>query len=136
MNRRVALTAAVMLLAGCAPASKETAPLGDDTWRLVEIGGNAVRVEAAQQPTLTLIDDDARAEGSGGCNRYSATFEQDGTALGFGPAMATKRGCAEAVNRLEVQFFDALTRVAAQRVEDGELQLLDVDGAVLMRLRR
>lgn len=133
MKRYVAMTA-VCLLAGCTPTPKETATLRGIDWNLLEIDGKAISTSPDQQPTLLLDNEGGHAAGSGGCNSYNAAFTQDETTLRLSPAMASKRGCAAEVNQLEMAFFQALSKVASQRINEGQLLLLDGEGKVLMRL--
>lgn len=126
-------------LTACAQSTSEKIPatIVDIQWHLTGINGAApVLAEDAVAPTLQLSSSDARAQGSGGCNRYSGTYTLDGDALAFGLMMQTKMACADAVNQLEQQFQLALSKVATQRSVDGALELLDGGGNVVMALQK
>ncbi len=133
MKRYVAM-AAGCLLVGCVSAPKEAATLLGIDWKLLEVDGKPITTNPDQQPTLLLDSEGGHAAGSGGCNSYNAAFTQDETTLRLSPAMASKRGCAAEVNQLEMAFFQALSKVASQRIDKGQLLLLDGEGKLLMRL--
>jgi heat shock protein HslJ len=79
---------------------------------------------------------DGRVAGSAGCNRYTGSFKQDGKALSFGPAAATRRMCSEpdGVMEQEQQFLKALETVATARQEADQLELRTADGALAVTL--
>jgi len=81
---------------------------------------------------------DGKVAGSAGCNRYMGSFEQDGKALSFGPAAATRRMCAgpEGVMEQEQQFLKALETVATARHEAGRVELRTADDALAISLGR
>jgi len=81
---------------------------------------------------------DGRVAGSAGCNRYTGSFKQDGKALSFGPAAATRRMCVEpeGVMEQEQQFLKALETVATARHEADRLELRTADGAMAVTLHR
>ena len=81
---------------------------------------------------------DGRVAGYAGCNRYTGSFKQDGKALSFGPAAATRRMCIEpeGVMEQEQQFLKALETVATARHEADRLELRTADGALAVTLSR
>jgi len=81
---------------------------------------------------------DGRVAGYAGCNRYTGSFKQDGKALSFGPAAATRRMCIEpeGVMEQEQQFLKALETVATARQEADRLELRTADGALAVTLSR
>ena len=81
---------------------------------------------------------DGRVAGYAGCNRYTGSFEQDGKALSFGPAAATRRMCIEpeGVMEQEQQFLKALETVATARQEADRLELRTADGAMAVTLHK
>lgn len=99
---------------------------------MLTMGGTLTGVPSAIPMTLQLAD--GSANGSGGCNGYSATYTLDGAALAFGPAMSTKMACEEPAMSLESAWFDALAKVASYRISGSTLVLEDADGAPLATL--
>ena len=81
---------------------------------------------------------DGRVSGYAGCNRYTGSFKQDGKALSFGPAAATRRMCIEpeGVMEQEQQFLKALETVATARQEADRIELRTADGALAVTLSR
>jgi len=99
---------------------------------MLGMGGTLTGVPSAIELTLSLAD--GSGSGSGGCNRYNATYTLDGAALTFGPAMSTKMACEEPAMTLEAAWFDALSRVASWRIAGSTLVLEDAEGAPLATL--
>jgi len=115
------------------PGGGPAAGLLDSRWRAVEIGGRVVNVpERAREPWLELDSRAQRATGSGGCNRFSGTFEVGRTRLTFGPLMSTKMACVSM--ETENAFFRALERTRGYRVRGRVLELTDDMGRVAARL--
>lgn len=128
-----AVVLALLALAGCGAAS--SVGLSGTRWELASVGGAAAKA-GGEAPTLEF-DQAGQASGNGGCNRYSGSFSQGGSALSFGPMMSTKRACADAdMNAQETAFLSALSSVAGYRVSGGSLELLDASGAVVLSFSR
>lgn len=72
--------------------------------------------------------------GSAGCNRYTASYTREGTALTLGPAGATKMACLDPAGVMEQEqaFLAALETVASYATKCASLTLFDADGAVVM----
>jgi heat shock protein HslJ len=80
---------------------------------------------------------EGRASGTAGCNRYTAGYTADKTALTFTPAAATRMMCAApGVMEQEQAFLQALTRVATMHMEGDRLELRAADGALMVSARR
>jgi heat shock protein HslJ len=54
--------------------------LAGTSWTLVQSG-----------VMQTLAFAEGRASGSGGCNRFSGAYEENGTSISLGPLMVTRR---------------------------------------------
>jgi heat shock protein HslJ len=80
---------------------------------------------------------DGRASGSGGCNRFSGTYTQDGDRVRIGPLAATKMACLdETLMQKEQRFFEMLEAVRTVDATHMKLVLKDETGkdlAVLVR---
>ncbi len=123
-------------LAGCTHNAMVHSNLVYTDWQLIEIGGKATAATTeGRLPSLNLSEKTGGAQGSGGCNRYAAKFTQSGESLSFSAPLASKMGCASAVNQLEMAFFEALRAVATQRIKGDQLELRDDQGELLMRLQ-
>lgn len=81
-------------------------------------------------PTVTATATFAAGKltGSGGCNRYTATYVLRGNQLTIGQAATTMMACPEEQAKVEQGFMAALELTASYRVQDGVLQFLDEQG--------
>ena len=109
-------------------------PLVGTEWVAIGInngrGGVVSVVEGAR--VTAIFDDEGRVAGSGGCNRFMATFEVDGDAIRIGPVAGTRMICAEpeGVSEQEGSYFAALERASTWTIREGRLQLRDADDAL------
>ncbi len=106
-------------------------------WVLEDLGGSGV-VDMVQ--TTIEFDGEGRVFGSGGCNRFTGSYEFEGGELEIGPLAGTKMMCPEAVMDQEDRFLQALgevERVAANEpflliyFEGGEQPLKFIRGDVV-----
>lgn len=123
-----AVIAAVLLLGGCAgsaaPAdAADPADLVGVTWVLSEVGG----VEPVEGAAVTLrFADDGTVSGSGGCNRFSGTYEADPGKLTIGESLgSTMMACADDVMAVEAAVLAALPKATGFQVEEDRLTLKD-----------
>ncbi|WGT46015.1 META domain-containing protein [Tessaracoccus lacteus] len=128
-----AVVAMSLLLASCASATPAAPPSSGDlvgvTWLLENLAGEA---PVDGSPVTVHFADDGALFGSGGCNRFSGTYEIDGGTLTVGDALpSTMMACADDVMALESAFFTALTSARGFAVEDETLTLNDESGAAL-----
>ena len=73
--------------------------------------------------------------GSAGCNPYSVPYKAEGDKLSLGPAVTTRKMCAEPERVMEQEqlFLRALETVASVRVEGDRLELRTADGALAVQ---
>lgn len=142
MKTLLAIGAVVSLaLVGCASDAADdteagTAPdLTGSSWVLTSYsatGGEEQTPAAASESTLTFLAD-GDAAGSTGCNRFGATWTQDGSALTIEPGPVTLMACADpAVDAQEQAVLAAFPLVASFEQSDDSLMLLDDGGADLL----
>ena len=111
-----------------------TSQLENMYWRLTRLEGKPVRVrQEGREPHLVFHTEERRLAGSTGCNRLDGSYELDGQGLGIGSVATTKMLCPDLQDQ-ERAMLSALARVAAWRLEGQHLELLDAEGAVLLRL--
>ncbi len=103
-------------------------------WTLVELSG--APVTPARAAFIEFAGEGSRVAGSSGCNRFTGTFEQKGSALKFGPTASTRMACPGPAMEIEQRFFKAMGDTAGFRTEAGLLALLDGSGAAVAKLRR
>lgn len=131
------LSADGAVLASLAPQPEG---LAGSEWRVTGYhnGRQAVTSVLADTELSMLFAADGRVSGSAGCNRYTAGYSVEGTALRIGPAAATRRMCASpaGIMEQEQQFLKALETVATMRREGDRLELRTADGALAVSLAK
>jgi heat shock protein HslJ len=84
--------------------------------------------------TITAqFDGEGFLAGSAGCNRYRASFENDGDTMSIGPAASTRRLCAqpEGIMEQESAFLALLEDVATYSINGNKLDLKNAEGTIL-----
>jgi heat shock protein HslJ len=120
------------------PASQEERVEGAESlenthWKLVHLGDAPVVVAPRQsEPHLILDSATRRAGGSGGCNRFTGSYELNRDRLKLGSMTATLMACAEGMET-EKAFLEVLGRVSRWRITGQQLELLDAAGNVVAR---
>lgn len=119
----------VTLLIGCSAMwATDAPPLAGSTWLLSALPGRTLLSDTE----VTLGFDGGRAQGSDGCNRFSAPYTTRGATIAvstLGPM--TQMACAPEVMKQGEVFIAALTGARTYRIEGGVLQLLDANAKVL-----
>jgi putative lipoprotein len=111
-----------------------TVSLQGTVWRLAELDGNAVDAPPESLPTLEVSQSDDSYAGFSGCNRYSGSYELDGTRLKFGTAALTKTVCEEGME-LEARFLEMLGRVGSWHLDSQQVVLGDTDRNTIARFK-
>lgn len=95
-------------------------------WVLVRFGDGQ---DAPQEPELTLVFDNGRVAGHGGCNRYMGGVRTgaSGGDIAFGPLAGTMMACPQDLMDLERRFLKALSGVRKFGFLTGRLALSTVD---------
>lgn len=129
----IAAMAATQVVASAEDMPAESPPVSlfDIVWQVTELAGT--EPVAGHAPTLT-VNLAGSAGGNTGCNVYFATAAVDGTSISFSAIGSTYIACDDAVMEQERAFLEALELTAQFEIDDGGLQLLDRDGALLVRL--
>lgn len=108
-------------------------PLRDTYWKLVRLGETPVRVAQRQrEPHLIFASAEPRVSGSGGCNRVTGSFQQDGDTLRLRQTAGTMMACPAGMEQ-EQLFLQSLEKVARYRIKGSHLEMLDAAGAVIAR---
>lgn len=100
----------------------------------------AIDAEGALAPVpegvlATARFEDGRLFGSGGCNRYSASYTLDGSRLTLGPAASTMMACPDPAGTFENTFYRALSTTATWEVDGQSLILRDGDDRSILVFR-
>lgn len=143
ISRRVFIAGACLIAAGLASRAMADAPeilepaneslTLHREWIVEDVMGGGV-IDNAQ---LTLnIDEEGRASGHSGCNRFMGQATIDGEKISFGALAGTRMACAEALMDLEQKYLDALSKTASFRIDQTErkLVLMDAKGEEVVRL--
>jgi len=117
--------------------SAQSQSLAGTSWRVTGINngkGGVVSLVAGTSATMNFATG-GKVAGSGGCNKYTSTYTQDGGKLTFASTAATHRMCfASGVMEQENAFLKALEAVATARMEGNQLELRTADGALALSL--
>lgn len=122
-----------------ATLSAQPQQLAGTTWRAIAINnGQGAVASLVAETTVTLsFGTDGRVGGSGGCNRFTAAYRNDGPRVRIEPVAATRMACATpGVMDQERAYFKALESVATARFEADRLELRAADGALAVSLVR
>ncbi len=85
--------------------------------------------------TTIAFNEDGRAAGNGGCNRFTGSYTLDGDGISFGPMAGTMMACPDALMNQDRRFHEALGQVTRWRIDaqTGLLHLENQDGETLIR---
>jgi heat shock protein HslJ len=100
-------------------------------WRLLEVDGAPVPVEAASRAGLELRGEGNRYTASAGCNRLLGSYQLAGERLTFVPGPMTRMACLDPLWQLEDKLIVALRSVTAYRIGGERLDLLAGDKVVI-----
>lgn len=130
-----ALPAVALIAAGCSGGdTAEAAPLAGSSWSLATYtsdgGASTPAVAGSDGAPLTFAPDGTLA-GSTGCNRFTGTYEQDGSSLSITLGGVTQMACQGDLAVQETAVLAALPQVASFDAADGLLLTSD-KGDVLL----
>lgn len=93
---------------------------------------------ADAETTLTLeLSADRQASGFSGCNRFSGEYKSDGgSVLQLGNIVATTRACDGPGMAIASAYLETLSSVRRMQIVGTTLELLDADGALLLKYSR
>jgi putative lipoprotein len=95
-------------------------------WLVEDIGGRDVVDDT--RPTV-LLDTDGKIAGQAPCNRYTGSYELEGSVFGTSDIAVTARACPEPIGVQEVEFLAILRSAAALELTDeGRLVLSTATG--------
>lgn len=142
LRNTVAVLAAMTLTAGLGASALATdesspEPLGvysieGITWMLTSQAVAGELVEVPGGLTVSLLMEDGRAAGNGGCNSYFTDYTLDGFDVSFGEIGSTLMACLPAASAVEQAYFANLGAVAAYQSGGIQMALLDADGNFIL----
>lgn len=118
------------LVPGCAAAPGGEPSLLGTQWSLVSANRGALQKHATSSG-VTLVFENDRVSGYGGCNSYSGDYTLAGGKLSIGTLTRTKRGCADAAGAVESALHAALAETLQMAHQSSHLILTTPDGLVL-----
>jgi heat shock protein HslJ len=136
VSRQLEMLAADGGVVAVLAAQRQT--LAGTRWEVTGVHNGAqavVSVQPGRRLTLSF-DDQGRASGSAGCNRFTTRFALTGSTLRIDPPAATRMSCPEpGVMAQEQAFLRALAAVRTLRIEGDVLELRDDGGALQVSAR-
>jgi heat shock protein HslJ len=123
------LAVALLLVAPAAAVAQDG--LAVSAWRATSVGPQVVPegVEA-----VVRFGEGGQLTGTGGCNRFSGTYESGSGELTIGPVAATRMACPGPAMEIEQALFAAFGELRRYRVDGAELFLSAGDGTNLVTL--
>jgi copper homeostasis protein (lipoprotein) len=110
-------------------------PLENTNWKLTRLGSKSITVTTKQRELYSVLDSKTkRIAGFGGCNRFTATYQQNGDRLAFGKMAMTFMACPEAIET-ERDFVGVLEQARSWKILGDHLELFDSGGSFLARFR-
>jgi heat shock protein HslJ len=106
-----------------------TAALRDTRWVLRELAGRPA-APTQEERFLFLSRHEGRAEGRGGCNRFSGPFSVAAVGeLRLGPLTTTRAACPDLT--AESEFLQALNQTERYRIKGDTLELFALNDSLL-----
>ena len=107
--------------------------LENTSWQATGINnGRGGVVSSATTSRVIAMFTDGKVTGSAGCNNYSASYEISNSHITIGPAMTTRRQCAEPEGIMvqEQEFLQALAVATQYTLMADRLELRDGNGSL------
>lgn len=114
-------------------------PTGNEWEVLFYNNGKQAMVSVAIGSRITArFGDDGRVSGTGGCNRYAASYSTAGSAIHVAPPQVTRRTCEtpQKIMEQEALFLAAMQSVAKFEMRGDRLELRTAAGALAVHLKR
>lgn len=131
------LFATLMLLSACATMNEhktqpsELSSVLQRQWVLQKMTDHSKPLENLSSITLSL--DEQRLSGFSGCNRYFAAYQGGPGVLTLtGPIGATRKACADDIERIEQQYLELLAQVTGYELVNHALTLTNKEGENLL----
>ena len=129
----VLVALASLFSSGCSSGADNSKALEGKVWKATEIAGvTTVLTDKGTEVTAAFAA--GKLSGSGGVNRYTATYEtQSGDKITISPPASTMMAGPPQAMAQEQAYFAALTKATKFAVTADSLTLMDDQGATLVR---
>jgi heat shock protein HslJ len=107
----------------------ELTSLDGTSWTLVAGAGVTIPNDVA----ITISFEGGQASGSGGCNRFTGSYEEVGNSISLGEIASTRMACPEEIMSAETAYFAGLKSASWWSASESELVLSDSSGQELLR---
>jgi heat shock protein HslJ len=117
-----------------APSPNPANPLAGTSWSLTELRQRNI----LPGTTITLIENDGRLGGNGGCNSYGGEYTLQGQQVSIKEVAATVMGCTtpEGIGTQEDTYFTTLREVVSFEITNDQLRLLNTAGEAILVYQR
>lgn len=127
----VILLACLVGIGGCASVPETSLPvpeanLTNTYWKLLEVGGEEVRIEDNQREAHLIFRDDGHVMGHTGCNSLKGQYGVNEGRIGFLAMAATRMACPG--NTTEGPMLDAMKNTVDIVIEGKRMTLLNAQG--------
>ncbi len=123
MHRLVLLLAGLLALAACGTDSASDGPDVTGEWQLASMTTLGADLTFPPGATATLALTGGKANGAAFCNRFSASYELDGSSLSISDISSTEMGCEPDVMAAESTYLAALDAVDTALPDAADLLL-------------
>ncbi|GMW05288.1 MAG: META domain-containing protein [Gammaproteobacteria bacterium] len=97
-------------------------------WKVTSFNNNRHAVVGVTgDAAITLSFRDGQVSGSAGCNTFQAPYSSDGNRVQIGPAVTTRRACAESLMTQEQEFLAALASATTWSIDGNVLDMHRAD---------
>jgi heat shock protein HslJ len=109
--------------------------LEEDRWILTAYAVDGSLQDALPAPVADATFAEGKLSGNGGINRYSGTYEVDGSKMRIGPLASTAMAGDPAVMDQEEAFLANLQAANAFKVDGDKLTIKDVSADIILEFR-
>ncbi len=113
------------------PPLESIAPISELVWEFVQLGEEKLLLTTEQRSHFRLKATSNQVVGYTGCNRFTGSYEMEGTELRFLKVMATKRACLGEHYEAEFQAVLEACRTYHLDTDSKRLHLMDEAGGLL-----
>jgi heat shock protein HslJ len=131
ISRLILISASLIVLVAACTAAPAAQNLTSTQWKLTTLNGKA---PVTTNKSLTLnFDSNDQVSGHSGCNSYGGDYTANGNALSFSKVFSTLMACpGEGIDEQESAFHQALSQVTTFEISNGQLNLKNANGSVLL----